>query len=131
MKNVMHRSAREVLDDDLRESEEGPIEADLSRNYLQDLVVLTGHGVSRGHDGLRQLGELLRKEPPDSSFEYQTALVDGEMGFLEWTGDSAKACVDDGADSYLIRKVQIVAQTIRYTVVPLPATPDVRRRTDG
>lgn len=131
MKNVMHRSAREVLDDHLRESKEGSIEADLARNYSHDLVVLTGRGVYRGHDGLRQLGEFLRKELPDGSFEYQTVLVDGEMGFLEWTGRSAAARVDDGADSYLIRNGKIVVQTIHYTVKPLPTTPDVRGRPDG
>lgn len=131
MKNAMHRSAREVLDDHLRESKEGSIEADLARNYSHDLVVLTGRDVYRGNDGLRQLGDLLRKELPDSSFEYQTVLVDGEMGFLEWTGRSVKARVDDGADSYLIRNGKIVVQTIHYTVIPLPATPDMRGQTDG
>lgn len=116
MNQAQHRSPQEVLDDHLRESQDGSIEDDLARNYSQDLVVLTGRGVYRGHDGLRQLAELLRNELPDSTFEYRTRLVEGEMGFLEWSGRSAKAEVDDGADSYLIRDGRIVAQTIHYTV---------------
>lgn len=120
-----HRSAREVLDDHLRESKEGTIEVDLARNYSPDLVVLTGRGVFRGHDGLRQLNELLRRELPEGNFEYRTVLVEGELGYLEWTGQSSTAYVDDGADSYLIREGKIVAQTIHYTVKPLPATPHV------
>lgn len=118
MNDSKHRPARDVLTDHLRESKEGSIEADLARNYSSELVVLTGHGVYRGHDGLRQLAELLRRELPQASFEYRTIVVEGEMGFLEWTGRSATAQVEDGADSYLIRDGRIVAQTIHYTVRP-------------
>jgi hypothetical protein len=110
------RSAKEVLDDHLRESQEGSVEADLGRNYAEDLVVLSGRGVYRGHDGLRQLAEMLREELPKSTFEYRTHLVEGDVGFLEWSGRGENAYVDDGADSYVIRDGKIVAQTIHYTV---------------
>ena len=119
MNQSQHRSPQEVLDDHLRESQDGSIEDDLARNYSEDLVVLTGRGVYRGHDGLRQLAELLRNEFPEATFEYRTRLVEGEMGFLEWSGRSASTQVDDGADSYLIRDGRIVAQTIHYTVKSL------------
>lgn len=122
MNQKKHRSSREVLDDHLRESKVGSIEDDLARNYSKDLVVLTNRGVFRGHDGLRQLAEFLRQELPESSFEYSTVLVEGEIAFLEWKGRSASARVDDGADSYLIRDGQIIAQTIHYTVTPLSET---------
>jgi hypothetical protein len=112
----MTRSAKDVLDDHLRESQGGSIEADLARNYAEDLVVLTRHGVYRGHDGLRQLAEMLRQELSDAVFEYHTHLVEGEIGYLEWSGRSHGAQVDDGADSYLIRDGKIIAQTIHYTV---------------
>lgn len=120
MSQTEHRSPKEVLDDHLRESKDGSIDDDLARNYSKDLIVLTSRGVFRGHDGLRQLAALLRQELPESRFEYITVLVEGEMGFLEWKGFSDTARVDDGADSYLIREGLIVAQTIHYTVNPLP-----------
>lgn len=116
MAAVTHRTAVEVLDDHLRESQVGSIEDDLARNYAPDLVVLSGRGIHRGHDGLRQLAELLRQELPNATFEYGTRLVEGEMGFLEWTARADGARVEDGADSYLIRHGRIVAQTIHYTV---------------
>jgi hypothetical protein len=116
LEQAMNRSAKDVLDDHLRESQVGSIGADLARNYAEDLVVLTRHGVYRGHDGLRQLAEMLRQELPDAVFEYHTRLVEGEIGFLEWTGRGGEGQVDDGADSYLIRDGKIVAQTIHYTV---------------
>jgi len=74
----MNRSTKEALDDHLRESKEDSIEADLARNYAQDLVVLTSDGVYRGHDGLRQLAARLRKELPNAEFEYRTCLVEGK-----------------------------------------------------
>lgn len=121
---TQHRSPQEVLDDHLSESQDGSIEDDLARNYSEDLVVLTGRAVYRGHNGLRQLAEFLRNELPEGRFEYRTRLVEGEMGFLEWSGYSAVVQVDDGADSYLIPDGRIVTQTIHYTVKPL-AQPEV------
>lgn len=116
MHATQFRSTAEVLDDHLRESQVGSVEADLARNYAVDLIVLTGRGVFRGHDGLRQLAQLLREELPNASFEYRTRLVEGELGFLEWTARAEGSVVDDGADSYLIREGRIVGQTIHYTV---------------
>lgn len=96
----------------------GSVEEDLLRNYAPDLVVLTGHGVYRGHDGLRRLSELLRRELPNCTYEYRTRLVEGDVAFLEWTARADGARVDDGADSYVIRNGRIVVQTIHYTVTP-------------
>jgi len=38
------------------------------------------------------------------------------MAFPEWTARCDGTCVDDGADSFLIRDARIVAQTIHYMV---------------
>lgn len=81
---TQHRSPQEVLDDHLRESQDGSIEDDLARNYSEALVVLTGRGVYRGHNGLRQLAKFLRNELPEGRFEYRTRLVEGEM--VSWSG---------------------------------------------
>ena len=80
--------------------------------------MLTGHGVYRGHDGLRQLAELLRRELRNCTYEYHTRLVEGDVAFLEWTARADGARVDDGADSYVSRNGRIVVQTIPYTVTP-------------
>jgi hypothetical protein len=42
------------------------------------------------------------KTPGERVGAYRTVLVDGEMGFLEWTRRGDGAQVDDGVDSYLI-----------------------------
>jgi hypothetical protein len=46
--------------------------------------------------------------------------VVGELAFLKWTARCPRAEVGDGADSFWIRDGRIVAQTIHYTVRPLP-----------
>ncbi len=117
MEPATHRPPTEVLDDHLRESQHGSVEDDLARNYAEDLVVLTAGGVFRGHDGLRQLAQRLREELPDATFEYTACVVEGEVGFLEWSARGRGAEIKDGADSYLIRDGRIIAQTIHYTVI--------------
>jgi hypothetical protein len=116
MIQTANRSAKEVLDDHLKKSRTGSVEEDLDLNYAPDVVLLTGRGVYRGHEGARQLAQLLFEELPEAQFAYDNVLVEGEMGFLEWRGHGGDRQVDDGADSYLIRDGKIVVQTIHYTV---------------
>jgi hypothetical protein len=113
---LRRRSAEEVLHDHLRESRSGSVEDDLKRNYAEDVVLLTGRGLYRGHDGVRELNRMLMQELPNPRFEYRTQLVHADMGFLEWTADADGARVEHGADSYLIRSGKIVVQTIHYSV---------------
>lgn len=116
MSRTEKRSAREVLDDHLRESQAGSVEADLARNYAEDVVVLMRGKAHHGHEGVRGLARLLRQELPNARFEYCSCVVAREFGFLEWRGRGDEAYVQDGADSYVIREGKIVAQTIHYTV---------------
>jgi hypothetical protein len=73
---------------------------------------------SGGRDGLLHLADLLRKELPNAQFEYGVRLLEGNVGFLEWTAHVDGAVVKDGADSYVIDDGRILAQTIHYTVIP-------------
>jgi hypothetical protein len=114
------RSAAAVFKDHLRLRQRGALEKDLSRNFSDEVVLLTACGVYRGHDGIRRLARLLQEQLPCATFEYRTKLVEGEVAFLEWAARCPKAEVRDGADSFLIRDGKIVAQTIHYTVQALP-----------
>ena len=111
-----NRTAQEVLEDHLHQSKHGTIDEDLTRNFAEDAVFLSSHGVFRGHDGLRELNSKLQEELPEATYEYGTKLAEGELAFLEWTARSENAVVEDGADSYVIRNGRIVAQTIHYTI---------------
>lgn len=111
------RTAREVLEDHLRlASVPDGFEADLARNVAEDVVVLTGRGVFRGIPGVRELARQLMSEIPGGRWTYVSQVVEGRMGFLEWTVDDGPFRIRDGADSYLIEDGRIRMQTIHYTV---------------
>lgn len=115
MDDTRSRSAEEVLDDHLRESQTGSIDDDLARNYAHDVVILCRQGVFHGHNGMRRLNALLMEDVAGASFEYGAKRVAGEIGFLEWAARSEHRTVE-GADSYLIQDGRIVAQTIHYDI---------------
>jgi hypothetical protein len=112
------RTAREVFDDHLRIGVEGTVEDDIARSYASTVVILTGDGVHRGYDGLRDQAARMQRELPNCTFHYRTRLVEGEVAFLEWTAEADGARVRDGVDSYLIRDGRILAQTVHYTIEP-------------
>ena len=125
MEDLSSRTAQEVLDDHLNLAEnwggergfESGLEEDLRRNTSEDIVILINRGAFRGHEGVRQLAHMLREELPEHrSFEYTYTAIEGRMAFLEWAYEDYNVRVRDGADSYLIEKGKIVAQTIHYTV---------------
>jgi hypothetical protein len=113
-----HRSAQEVLDDHLSTSLNGSVEDDIARNYAEDVVIVSNWGVEHGHDGVRRMAQLLQSQLPECTFAYEMRLLAGEIGMLEWTGESAIGSVRDGVDSYVIRDGLIRAQTIHYTLTP-------------
>jgi len=129
MPELSSRSTREVLEDHLRLADEGAVEEDLARNVALDCVVLTGRGVFRGHEGIRELARQLYEEIPSGRWTYLSTQVADRMAFLEWTVDSGPFHIPDGADSYLVEDGRIVAQTIHYTVTD--AAGRVLIRADG
>ena len=110
------RSTQEVYEDHLRLADQGDIEGDLARNVAEDVVMLTGRGVFRGHEGVRELARQLMEEIPSGRWTYVTRLFEAPMAFLEWTVDEGPFRIRDGADSYLIQDGKIRVQTIHYTV---------------
>ncbi|KRF16878.1 hypothetical protein ASH02_02120 [Nocardioides sp. Soil796] len=120
------RTAREVLDDHLdiantwadeHASFDDVLDEDLRRNVSPDIVVLINRGVFRGHQGVRQLAEMLAEElPGHRAFRYTHVSAEGRVALLEWTYEDDEVRVADGVDSYLIEDGKIVGQTIHYTV---------------
>ena len=112
----MTRSAREVFDDHLARRLAGKVDEDIASNYSPHVVLLTGHGVFRGHDGVRECASRLEREMPHAELRYIRRLVDGEIAFLEWSARSGERRVEDGADTFYIRDGRILVQTVHYTV---------------
>lgn len=65
---LSRRSPAAVFEDHLQQSLTGTMEEDFVRNYAENLVLLTGYGLHRGHAGLLYLTQLLRKQLPAVEF---------------------------------------------------------------
>jgi hypothetical protein len=120
MSVMMARSTEDVFEDNLRLRKDGNLEQDLRNNYHEDVVLLTGYGVFRGHDGVRESATILNKYIPEGNYEYRTKCVDGEVAYLEWTAEGDGKIVQNGADTFVICDGLIVVQTIYYTVTLFP-----------
>jgi hypothetical protein len=115
----MSRSTKDVFEDHLALRMHGDVEGDILRNYADDIVILSGDGEFRRHDGVRTSAKMLDKRLPKARLTYRSKLVDGDVAFLEWSAESPSGRVDDGTDTFVIRDGKIAVQTIHYTVRPL------------
>jgi hypothetical protein len=116
------RSTAAVINDHLRLRTSGDLEQDLARNISADVVILARTGVSRGHAGVRGQAAALSRYAGHEEFDYGSLLCEGEFAYLEWSATSRDGRrIHDGADGFVVRSGQIIAQTIHYTPV------DVRR----
>jgi hypothetical protein len=117
MNSASDRAPNDVLQDHLDKAKQGSLEQDIFRNYAEDVVLLGGYGIHRGHEGVRFLAKLLEEQLPGAHFQYETVQVEEDIAFLEWTASANNgATVKDGADSFVIRNGKITAQTIHYTL---------------
>ena len=117
----MSRTTTEVIHDHLMKRMEDDLEGDIRDNMHPDVLLLTGYGTYRGHDGVRESAKLLGEVlAADSKFTYSRTVIEGEYAFLEWTASDANTCIHDGADSFHVIDGRIAMQTCHYTVRPVP-----------
>ncbi len=118
------RSTEDVFEDHLASAARGDTDGDIERNFAPDVVLLTGLGVFRGHDGVRRSRAILAADLPGARYEYLTRLVDGDAAFLEWQATAEDVQVDDGADGFIVADGRIRVQTIHYTLRHRPGHHD-------
>jgi hypothetical protein len=92
------------------------VELDLSRNYAEDVRLLSSEGLRVGYDGLRAAARQLLARLPEPNFDQVRQVVDGDVAFLEWTARGRGCYVLDGVETFVIRDGLIRAQTVHYTV---------------
>lgn len=111
------KTTEEVFKAHLSNRLEGKVEKDIEENFSNDIVILSRYGVFNGHEGVRKSSSKLTNQLGDDAvFKYTKKITEGDFAFLEWTGESDKKEVKDGADSFYIKDGKIVFQSIHYTV---------------
>jgi hypothetical protein len=115
MECLDHRSTQEVLDDHLHCRMNQNIEADISRNYSENVAVLTANGDRHGHGGVPIS---TRTSRPRSE-----GIRDRRQADLRPLRLHRMACprpgrsVEDGVDSFVVQDGKIVFQSIHYTLM--------------
>lgn len=113
------RTTTEVVHDHLTKRLDGDVDADIAENYDEQVIILSGSGEFREHEGVRMAADELARLVGAGTFTYSQTLVSGDYAFLEWTADGDSQ-VRDGADSFVVENGRIVMQTIHYSPRPAP-----------
>jgi hypothetical protein len=109
------RNTEEVIKDHLERRRRGDLEGDLETNYSDDVILISHEGVKRGHDGVRELAEILSQYVDSDEYEIQQLTTEGSIGYIRWEGTvKSDSRPHDGTDSFVVVDGQIVAQTIHY-----------------
>ena len=120
MSDRERRTTNEVIAEHLRNRRAGRLMTDLEVNYTEDVVVMSHLGHFQGREAVDALATLLQQQLKDADFFYNTAFVDSEFAFLQWTAHGKDLHVSDGADSFVVRDGRICMQTIYYSLSTNP-----------
>ena len=113
----MARSTSEVFEDHLKLRMSGDLEADLRRNYCEDVTLLTENSNGQGHDLVRISAGRLAEQLPNGKYEFLSKQVRGPYALLIWRATSDNFRAVAGADSLLIEDGKIRMQTIHYRLL--------------
>jgi hypothetical protein len=112
------RSTEEVFADHLQLRKQGDVEADIQRNFAEDVVIVSEFGTFHGRDGIRQSNDLLHQQLPSKNYTYEQCLTDQDIAFERWDGSSQDMQVKNGIDFFLIQDGYIQLQLIYYKPQP-------------
>src|SRR5829696_8144645 len=90
----------------------GDVDA-IMADYDEAAVFIMPNGPLRGKDEIRLLFESLVADlPPGSTLEVSEQIVEGEIAYIVWSGESEKLKVPFATDTFIVRDGKIVAQTL-------------------
>lgn len=108
-KALRRRAPDEVLADHLERAARGDLEGDIAANFSPSVVVLTSHGILRGHDGVRRSRSLWSGAPSARIQRARRAV--GPYAQVEWSVPMPLARLD-GVATYVIRDGWVVLHAV-------------------
>jgi len=115
---MTERSTEEVFADHLELCKQGDLEADIQRNFAEDVVIVSEFGTSHGRDGVRQSNDLLHQQLSTKNYTYEQILTGQDIAFERWDGASQGMQVKNGIDFFLVQDGYIQLQLIYYKPQP-------------
>jgi SnoaL-like domain len=90
----------------------GDVEA-IMTDFAADAVLITPDGTLYGQAQIRPVFETFVTQimPPGSTLTIVQQIVEGDIAYLLWAGESAYYRIPWGTDTFVIRAGKIVAQT--------------------
>lgn len=111
MSSQASQQTEKTLHNHLQAAEHGDVDA-IVADYAEDAVFFTPDGLLRGRDEIRALFEQLVADfPPGSTVEMKQQLIDDELAYLVWSGESEKLSIPFATDTLIVRDGEIVQQT--------------------
>lgn len=112
-------STKEVIDHHLKAFDERDLNGVLS-DYASDIVFFTADGPLRGVNAVRPLFQSMIAEfgKPGAIFTMQRQFVEGDYGYILWSGDTADNVYELGTDTFVVRNGKIVAQSFTGKITP-------------
>lgn len=112
-------STQNVLDHHLKSFAERDLAGVLS-DYAPNAVLYTAQGPLRGVEQIKTLFQPLIDEfrKPGARFDLLHQTIDGEFGYIIWTGQSADNVYELGTDTFVVKNGKIVAQSFAGKVAP-------------
>jgi ketosteroid isomerase-like protein len=101
----------------------GDVDA-LMADYDEAAVLIMPDGPLHGTAEIRSGFESLLAEdlPPGSTLDVSKQIVEGEIAYIVWSGESEKLKIPFATDTFVVRDGKIVAQTFAAQMETKPST---------
>ncbi|MCB9078813.1 MAG: methyltransferase domain-containing protein [Anaerolineaceae bacterium] len=120
MLTLTKNPTEEVLNSHIYAFSQGDVDA-LMADYAEEAIFLTPEGLLRGKAEIRGLfKQLLADFPPGSDVEIAQQIIDEEVAYVVWSGESPRLKIPLATDTLLIRDGKIVIQTFAAQIEAKP-----------
>ena len=90
----------------------GDVDA-IMTDYDEAAVFIKQDGTLRGTDEIRSFFESLVADlPPGSALDVSEQIVEEDIAYIVWSGESEKVKIPFATDTFIVRDGKIVAQTL-------------------
>jgi hypothetical protein len=110
------KTTQEVFESHILYILECNTESDITENYASDCTLLTNYGLFNGHNGVLSYNKFINEKLPSAEILFLNRAFCKDVAFLEWQAESPNLYVDDGVETFIIRKGVIQVQTIHFTM---------------